>query len=61
LASDPRVNKALLDTDTLSEIGKGIDPTVARHATSYRKAFTARSHSVPHAARRSHARHFVGW
>jgi tRNA(fMet)-specific endonuclease VapC len=33
------LNKALLDTDTLSEIGKGIDPTVAGHATTYRRAF----------------------
>jgi tRNA(fMet)-specific endonuclease VapC len=33
------VNKALLDTDTLSEIGKGIDPNVARNATAYRNAF----------------------
>jgi hypothetical protein len=30
------VNKALLDTDILSEVGKGIDPTVARNATAYR-------------------------
>jgi tRNA(fMet)-specific endonuclease VapC len=33
------VNKALLDTDILSEIGKGIDPNVARNATAYRTAF----------------------
>jgi tRNA(fMet)-specific endonuclease VapC len=33
------LNKALLDTDTLSEIGKGINPTVAGHATTYRRAF----------------------
>jgi tRNA(fMet)-specific endonuclease VapC len=32
------VNKALLDTDILSEIGKGIDPNVVRTATIYRKA-----------------------
>jgi tRNA(fMet)-specific endonuclease VapC len=32
-------NRALLDTDTLSEIGKGINPTVASHATTYRRAF----------------------
>lgn len=32
------VNKALLDTDILSEVGKGIDQTVARHATAYRQA-----------------------
>jgi tRNA(fMet)-specific endonuclease VapC len=33
------VNKTLLDTDILSEIGKGIDPNVARNATAYRNAF----------------------
>ena len=33
------MNKALLDTDTLSEIGKGINPTIAAHATTYRRAF----------------------
>jgi predicted nucleic acid-binding protein len=33
------VNKALLDTDILSEVGKGIDPNVARNATAYRNAF----------------------
>ena len=33
------MNKALLDTDTLSEIGKGINPTVAANATAYRQAF----------------------
>ena len=32
------MNKALLDTDILSEIGKGIDPNVARNATAYRQA-----------------------
>jgi tRNA(fMet)-specific endonuclease VapC len=32
------LNKALLDTDILSEIGKGIDPTVARNATAYRQS-----------------------
>jgi predicted nucleic acid-binding protein len=32
------VNKALLDTDILSEIGKGVDPTVVRNATAYRQA-----------------------
>ena len=32
------MNKALLDTDILSEIGKGIDPTVAHNATVYRQA-----------------------
>jgi tRNA(fMet)-specific endonuclease VapC len=33
------VNKSLLDTDILSEIGKGIDANVARNAAAYRKAF----------------------
>jgi predicted nucleic acid-binding protein len=32
------VNKALLDTDILSEISKGIDPIVVRNATAYRQA-----------------------
>lgn len=32
------MNKALLDTDILSEIGKGIDPTVVRNAIAYREA-----------------------
>jgi predicted nucleic acid-binding protein len=32
------VNKALLDTDILSEVGKGIDRTVARNAITYRRA-----------------------
>jgi tRNA(fMet)-specific endonuclease VapC len=32
------VNKALLDTDILSEIIKGIDPTVARNAAAYYQA-----------------------
>jgi hypothetical protein len=33
------VNKALLDTDILSEVGKGIDQTIARNATAYRQAY----------------------
>jgi tRNA(fMet)-specific endonuclease VapC len=33
------LNKALLDTDILSEIIKGVDRTVAVNATSYRRAF----------------------
>jgi tRNA(fMet)-specific endonuclease VapC len=33
------VNKCLLDTDILSEIGKGIDLTVARHAAAYLSTF----------------------
>ena len=32
------MNKALLDTDILSEVGKGIDPIVVRNAIAYRKA-----------------------
>ena len=32
------MNKSLLDTDILSEIGKGIDHVVARNATAYRQA-----------------------
>ncbi len=33
------MNKALLDTDILSEIIKGVDQTVAGHGTTYRRAF----------------------
>jgi tRNA(fMet)-specific endonuclease VapC len=33
------LNKALLDTDTLSEISKGVNLTVAANATTYRRAF----------------------
>ena len=33
------MNKSLLDTDILSEIGKGIHPNVVRNATAYRNAF----------------------
>lgn len=33
------MTKALLDTDLLSEVGKGIDPHVVRNATAYRNAF----------------------
>lgn len=33
------MNKALLDTDILSEVIKGVDQTVAGHATSYLRAF----------------------
>ncbi len=33
------MNRSLLDTDILSEIGKGIDPNVARNAAAYRGAF----------------------
>jgi len=31
------VNKALLDTDMLSELGKGVDRTVARRGAEYRR------------------------
>ncbi len=33
------MNKALLDTDTLSEIRKGSNPAVATNAKTYRRAF----------------------
>ncbi len=33
------MSKALLDTDILSELSKGKNPTVARHATAYRRTF----------------------
>ena len=33
------MNKSLLDTDILSEIGKGIDPNIGRNATAYRNSF----------------------
>jgi hypothetical protein len=33
------VNDSLLDTDIRSEIGKAIDPVVARNGTIHRKAF----------------------
>jgi predicted nucleic acid-binding protein len=33
------LNKALLDTDILSEIIKGVDQSVAGRATAYRRAF----------------------
>jgi tRNA(fMet)-specific endonuclease VapC len=33
------VNKALLDTDILSEILKGINPIVVRNSADYRQAF----------------------
>jgi tRNA(fMet)-specific endonuclease VapC len=33
------VNKALLDTDSLSELLKGINPTVGSNASAYRQAF----------------------
>lgn len=32
------MNKVLLDTDILSEIGKGVDPIVVSNAAAYRKA-----------------------
>ena len=33
------MNKALLDTDILSEIGKGIDKVVAGNASTYRQSY----------------------
>ena len=33
------MNKALLDTDILSELFKGINPSVGRNAAAYRQAF----------------------
>jgi tRNA(fMet)-specific endonuclease VapC len=33
------LNRALLDTDILSEITKGLNPVVAGHAMTYRQAF----------------------
>lgn len=40
------MNKALLDTDTLSEIGKGKNPAVAANAKTYRRAFGSYSFST---------------
>ena len=34
------LNKSLLDADIFSDITKGVNPTVAGHATAYRKAFS---------------------
>jgi tRNA(fMet)-specific endonuclease VapC len=34
------LNKSLIDTDIFSEVTKGVNPTVAAHATAYRKAFS---------------------
>jgi tRNA(fMet)-specific endonuclease VapC len=33
------LNKAIIDTDIFSEIIKGVNQTVAAHATTYRRAF----------------------
>ncbi len=33
------MNKGLLDTDTLSDIGKGKNPAIAANAKTYRRAF----------------------
>lgn len=33
------MNKALLDTDILSDIGKGLNPTVNANAKTYRRSF----------------------
>lgn len=38
MAGHRPLNKALLDTDTYSELGKGIDPTVVRNGTTYRRS-----------------------
>ena len=40
------MNKALLDTDTLSEIGKGKNPAIKAKANTYRKVFRYYSFSV---------------
>jgi tRNA(fMet)-specific endonuclease VapC len=40
------LNKALLDTDIFSEIAKGVDQAVARHAAAYRSAFNRYTISV---------------
>lgn len=40
------MNKALLDTDTLSELGKAINPNVARNGAAYLAAFGRYSVSV---------------
>jgi hypothetical protein len=34
------LKKSLLDTDIFSDVTKWVNPTVAGHATGYRKAFT---------------------
>lgn len=34
------MNKSLLDTDTFSDITKGLNATVTGHATAYRKSFS---------------------
>ena len=40
------MNKALLDTDILSEVAKGIDQNVARNASAYRQAHRFLTFSV---------------
>jgi len=40
------LNKALLDTDTLSELSKGVDQTVTRNGAVYRSAFGRYTFSV---------------
>lgn len=40
------MNKALLDTDIFSELGKGVDQTVARNGATYRATFSRYSISV---------------
>jgi tRNA(fMet)-specific endonuclease VapC len=39
VAGSRSLNKALLDTDTLSEIGRARNAAVAAHATTYRRSF----------------------
>jgi tRNA(fMet)-specific endonuclease VapC len=34
------LNKSLIDTDIFSEITKAVNPTIAGHATAYRKSFS---------------------
>jgi hypothetical protein len=34
------LNKSPVDTDIFSDIAKGVNPTVAGHATAYRTAFS---------------------
>ena len=40
------MNKALLDTDTLSEIGKGKNPAITANANTYQKVYGYYSFSV---------------
>ena len=40
------MNKGLLDTDIFSELGKGVDPAVARNGATYRATFSRYTISV---------------